>query len=74
MPEEKTMGYRLIQDEPWTFLDARHNPVHGRKLTYRLADGTAIEIDLTLDEYHAPATVKARLTSEIAAHAAIAGL
>lgn len=68
------MAYALIQDEPWIFLDARKNPVNGRKLTYRIADGTLIEIDVTPQEYRDPAAVKTRLQGEIKAHQALAGL
>jgi hypothetical protein len=64
-------NYKLIQDEPWMFLDARKNPVNGRKLTYQLADGTYIELDLTVQDYHNPATVKAKLQAEIDAHDAL---
>ncbi len=66
--------YKLVQDEPWTFLDARKNPVNGRKLTYQLTDGTYVEIDVTMQEYHIPASVKAKLLVEIDAHKAITGL
>ena len=69
-----TAKYKLVQDEPWTFLDARKNPVTGRKLTYQLLDGTYIEIDLTVQEYHTPATVKAKLTAEIDAHEALTAI
>ena len=63
--------YKLVQDEPWTFLDARKNPVSGRKLTYQLDDGTYIELDLTAQEYHSIPAFKAKLQAEIDAHNAI---
>lgn len=63
--------YKLVQDEPWIFLDARKNPVHGRKLTYQMDDGTYIELDLTVQEYHSLPLLKARLQAEIDAHNAI---
>jgi hypothetical protein len=71
MATPNTVSYKLIQDEPWMFLDARKNPVNGRKLTYQLADGTYLELDLTVNDYHNPATVKAKLQAEIDAHLAI---
>lgn len=63
--------YKLVQDESWVFLDARKNPVNGRKLTYQLDDGTYIEIDLTVQEYHSVPILKAKLQVEIDAHNAI---
>lgn len=63
--------YKLVQDEPWVFLDARKNPVNGRKLTYQLDDGTYIELDLTVQEYHSVPILKAKLQVEIDAHNAI---
>jgi len=71
MAAPSNVTYRLVQDEPWVFLDARKNPVTGRKLTYQLTDGTYIEIDLTVQDYHTPATVKAKLQTEIDAHTAL---
>lgn len=65
---------RLLQDEPWIFLDVRKTPVHGRKLTFQLDDGTNVELDLTMQEYRTPATVKARLATEITAHDALIGI
>jgi hypothetical protein len=74
MAAPNTLSYKLVQDEPWMFLDARKNPVHGHKLTFQLSDGTYIEMDLTETDYHNPATVKARLQVEIEAHAALTAL
>jgi len=62
---------RLGLDEAWIFLDARNNPVHGRKLTYRLADGTIIEVDVTMEQYKNPEYVKGVLEEQIAAHEAL---
>ena len=67
-------NYKLVQDEPWIFLDARKNPVNGRKLTYQLLDGTYLELDLTVQEYHNPATVKSKLNAEISAHESLTSL
>ena len=69
-----TLTYKLVQDEPWVFLDARKNPVNGRKLTYQLSDSTYVELDVTMQEYHTPAAVKAKLQAELDAHQAILGL
>jgi hypothetical protein len=71
MANATSATYKLVQDEPWMFLDARKNPVQGRKLTYQLSDGTYLELDMTVNEYHNPATVKAKLQTEIDAHTAI---
>jgi len=74
MPEQTKSGYTLVQDEPWIFLDVRGNPIKGRKLTYRLDDGTLIEVDVTPAQYRDAAGVKARLTAEIEAHRRLAEL
>ena len=66
--------YDLVQDEPWTFLDVRHNPVSGRKLTFRLTDGTMIEVDVTQAEYKSVDAIRSKLMTEIAAHEAAKAL
>ena len=66
--------YTLVQDEPWSFLDARKNPVTGRKLTFRLEDGTYVELDVTPQQYRDAKAVKALLDAEIAAHTALKAL
>ncbi len=68
MPEEVEYNAELVQDEPWVVLDARHNPQPGRKLTYRLDDGTMIQLDVTRDQYRNTEQVMAMLREEIAAH------
>jgi len=74
MPAQTQKEYRLIQDEPWTFLDVRHNPVTGRKLTFLLSDGTQIQVDVTLQQYRDAETVKRLLQEEINAHKSITEL
>ena len=68
------LSYRLVQDEPWVFLDARKNPVNGRKLTYQLSDGTYLELDASMQEYANPSVLKPRLAALIKAHSDVAGL
>jgi len=74
MEDKSTKAYSLVQDEPWMFLDVRKNPVHGRKLTFRLADATIVDLDVTMQEYNDPATVKGKLDAAMAAHHALTGL
>ena len=74
MANDTALTYVFVQDEPWMFLDARKNPVNGRKVTYQLEDGTFIELDLTMLEYNNPASVKAKLDKSIKAHAALTGV
>lgn len=66
--EKPLLRATLVQDEPWTFLDARGNPVVGRRLTFLLEDGTRIELDVTLQEYQNPARVREKLNALIRAH------
>jgi hypothetical protein len=61
----------IVQDEPWVFLDARKNPVNGRKITGQLADGTYIDVDITEQEYKSAASVKAKLQEKAKSHYAI---
>jgi len=74
MPASNPKNYRLVQDEPWTFLDIRHNPVSGRKLTFLLTDGTQLQIDVTLQQYRDAETVKRLLQTEMDAHDALKAL
>ena len=60
--------YKLVQDEPLIFLDARKNPVRGRRLTFEYEDGTMFEVDVTPSEYKNPEVIKKRLEEMIAAH------
>ena len=68
------LSYKLVQDEPWVFLDVRKNPVNGRKLTYQLSDGTYLELDASMQEYANPTVLKPRLQALIKAHSDVAGL
>lgn len=68
------MAYTFELDEAWTFLNARGNPVQGRRLTYRLDDGTVISVDVTMPEYSQADVVRAKLEEKIAAHEALKAL
>ncbi|MBU2060027.1 MAG: hypothetical protein KKB38_20120 [Gammaproteobacteria bacterium] len=68
------MGYELVMDEPWTFLNARGNPVEGRRLTFQLADGTVVPVDVSKVDYRNPAVVKEKLEIEIEAHEGLKNL
>jgi hypothetical protein len=65
------MNYTLLLDEPWTFLNARRNPVEGRKLTFELEDGTLVTLNVSMSEYRNPDKVRAKLQDEIEAHSAL---
>lgn len=67
-------NYTLQLNEPWTFLNARGNPVEGRRLTFELGDGTVVIVDVSSSDYLKPEIVKARLEKQIAAHGAIQAL
>lgn len=66
--------YKLELDEPWTFLNARGNPIQGRRLTFELGDGTVVTIDVSMAEYRKPDVVKAKLQEQIEAHEALQAL
>lgn len=66
--------FTLVQDEPWIFLDVRKNPINGRKLTYRVEDGTVIEINVTMHEYGNVEAVKGKLRETLNAHAGVLGI
>lgn len=57
MAEE--IKYEILQKERWTFLDARHNPVEGYRVTFRLDDGTTDWVDIRKDDYNAKSVKKA---------------
>lgn len=65
------MEYRLLLDEPWTFLNARGNPIEGRRLTFELEDGTVLPLDVTKAEYRKPKVIKEKLQSAIDARIAV---
>lgn len=62
------MKARLEYDEAAVFSDARGNPRNGRRLGYRLEDGTLIEVYVTLEEYKNVETVKKKLKELVDAH------
>lgn len=74
MPTDVLTGIRLIVDDPTIFLDERNNPKAGRKLIYRLADETAIEINVSMSEYKDPAGIRAKLLDLATAHKALSAL
>jgi hypothetical protein len=61
-------------NEPWTFLNARGNPVEGRRLTYRYVDGTVFTVDVSKADALKPEIVKAKLQEQIDAHEALKAL
>ncbi len=60
-------GYKIDTDEPWTFLDAKLSPVHGRRLTFVLDTGEVVMVNVTMTEYRNPDALKAKVEKEIAA-------
>jgi len=68
------MEYTLELNEPWTFLNARGNPVEGRRLTFRYIDGTMFTIDVNKADALRPELIKARLEEQIKAHEALKAL
>lgn len=42
---------KVLQVEPWTFLDARHNPVEGYKVTFRTDLGMTGTIDIAKADF-----------------------
>lgn len=66
--------YTLVLDEPWTFLDARGNPVEGRRLTFRLSDGVIMTVNVSHDNYGNLELIVAKLNEKIEAHAALVAL
>lgn len=68
------MEFKLVQDEPTSFLDHRKNPVKGRHLTFTLADGTMVELDVTSADYQNQAKVLEKLQTQIDAHNALLAL
>lgn len=71
MAANNVSGVTLVQDEPWVVLDARKNPQQGRRLTYRLLDGTMIQLDVTNQEYMQADRVRAMLQEFIDAHSTL---
>ena len=69
MPE-----YKLVLDEPWTHLNARGNPVEGRRLTFQLADGTIVVVDVSHTDYTSKDVILAKLGEKIEAHKALLAL
>lgn len=67
-------NYELLLDEPWTFLNARGNPVPGRRLTFQLGDDTIITLDVSKSEYRNIDAIKIKLDKEIKAHEALKAL
>lgn len=71
MATDEMTGARLVVDDPTMFLDERGNPKTGRKLIYRLADETALELNVSLTEYRDPAGVRGKLLDMAKAHKAL---
>jgi len=71
MPDDELTGARLVVDDPTMFLDDRGNPKTGRKLIYRLADETAIELNVSMSEYGDKAGIRAKVLGLAKAHKAL---
>ena len=54
---------KVLQCEPWTFLDARKNPVEGYKVTFRTDLGMVGTIDIAKADFD-PETVGDRVAEE----------
>lgn len=68
------MTIELKLDEPWALLNARGNPVAGRRLTFVHGDGTVLIVDVTNAEYGDSDVIKTKLAREVDAHDAIKAL
>lgn len=66
--------YTFELSEPWTFLNARGNPVEGRRITFRYADGTVFTVDVSKADALKPEIVKEKLEKQIEAHEALKAL
>lgn len=66
--------YTLELNELWTFLNARGNPVEGRRLTFRYVDGTMFVVDVSKVDALKPDVIKAKLEQQIEAHEALKAL
>jgi hypothetical protein len=64
------IAYTVINVEPWTFLDARNNPVNGYKVTYTYGEGYTDWVDVPEKVYNA-ATVKRMIEERITKHAEV---
>jgi hypothetical protein len=71
MAAQGNVKYRLVYDEPAVFMDERGIAQSGRRLGFRLDDGTILEVHATMQEYKEPAKVKAKLKELIDAHMAL---
>lgn len=63
--------YKLALDEPWTFLNARGNPVEGRRLTFELGDGTIVIVDVSHSDYLNKEAVLSKLNEKLEARLAL---
>lgn len=68
------LDYSIVLDEPWTFLDARGNPVEGRRLTFELADGGIMIVDVSHANYSNLDLIVSKLEGKIEAHEALKAL
>jgi len=66
--------YVLELNELWTFLNARGNPVEGRRLTFRYKDGTMFTVDVSRADALKPDVIRAKLEEQIEAHEALKAL
>lgn len=68
------LDYKLVLDEPWTFLDARGNPVQGRRLTFELTSGVIMTVDVSHANYANLDLIVSKLNAKIDAHEALKAL
>lgn len=66
------MEFTIIQRERTTFLDARHNPVDGYRVTFELADGTIDWVDVPKSMYNKKNVDKA-IAKAVERHADVSG-
>lgn len=66
--------YKMVLDEPWTFLDARGNPVQGRRLTFELTSGVIMTVNVSHANYGNLDLIVAKLNEKIDAHEALRAL
>jgi hypothetical protein len=66
--------YVLELNEPWTFLNARGNPVEGRRMTFRYVDDTIFVVDVSKADALKLDVITAKLRDQIDAHEALKAL
>lgn len=67
------IAYRILNVEPWTFLDVRGNPTPGFRITYTFEGGFVDFVDVAERSY-GPEAVKAAIEERIAKHIGVLAL